>query len=189
MNAKKAAVLSLLFDVVEILVTAILIAAVLYGLGFRYVQVDGNSMQNTLQNGEKLITSNFFYQPEKGDVVVVNRYDNTRVYGEFELASSTSPIIKRVIGVEGDTVRITADAVYVNGEELDEPYTFGKNAPDKIYAADGIQEEVTVPEGCFFVMGDHRDESLDSRFAEVGFVSEEDIMGKAVWRLSPFGAL
>ena len=188
-NEKKTGLLTLAFDVLEILVTAVLVAAVLYGAGFRHVQVNGGSMQNTLQDGEQLITANWFYQPSRGDIVVINQYDSKKVYQEYELQTATVPLIKRVIGVAGDTVRITAEAVYVNGEKLDEPYVFGSNQPNAVYTGTGVTDEVVVPEGHFFVMGDHRDASADSRFAEIGFISEEDIMGKAVWRLSPFGAL
>lgn len=191
---KQSKGLRLLFDLVEILVLAVVIAGLLYAAGFRQAQVDGRSMQDTLQHGERLLLSNFFYTPERGDIIVINRYDSTRTYSEFELATATTPLVKRVIGVGGDTVRITSDEVYVNGELLSESYTKGSNFPDYIQTEtpDGdITEvqEITVPEGCLFVMGDHRDDSLDSRFSEVGFIREENVMGKAIWRLAPFGSL
>ena len=194
MSMEKPKGLRLLFDVVEILVLAVIIAGILYAAGFRQAQVDGRSMESTLHHGERLLLSNFFYTPERGDIIVINRYDSTKTYSEFELATETTPLVKRVIGVGGDTVRISADAVYVNGELLEEAYTKGSNFPDYIQekAADGSVcevQELTVPEGCFFVLGDHRDDSLDSRFYEIGCIREQDVMGKAIWRFAPFGPL
>lgn len=194
MSMKQSKGLRLLFDVVEILVLAVVIAGILYAAGFRQAQVDGRSMEGTLQHGERLLLSNFFYTPERGDIVVINRYDSTQTYSEFELVSETTPLVKRVIGVGGDTVRITTDEVYVNGDLLEESYTKGSNFPDYIQAKaeDGSVsevQEITVPDGCLFVLGDHRDDSLDSRFYEIGCIREEDVMGKAIWRLAPFGSL
>ena len=183
MEEKRAKTLRRLFDVVDIFVTALVIATVLYMAGFRQAQVVGNSMQNTLQSGERLLLNNLFYEPQRGDIVVINRYDSTKTYAQSDLLHRAEPIVKRVIGVGGDTVEVTKDAVYLNGDLLDEPYV------DAAFWNDPYGMTVTVPEGYIFVLGDHRNDSLDSRWAEVGLIKTSDVMGKAVWKLAPFGSV
>ena len=168
-----------LYDTAEILVTSLLLVGILFACLFRTAGVDGESMKNTLQDGDYLVLYRLLYQPQRGDIVVINRYhaQNGRV---------EEPLIKRVIGVAGDTVEVTEDAVYLNGEMLEESYDLYYDHADRQNRP--TCEKLTVPEGKLFVMGDHRDNSKDSR--SIGCVDVEDVMGKAVWRISPdFGGL
>ena len=87
-------------------------------------------------------------------------------------------LIKRVIGLPGDIITIKDDAVYRNGERLDEPYT-------KDGVTHGEMAPVTVPQGAYFLLGDNREVSKDSRNADVGFVNKDEIKGKVVFRLFP----
>ncbi len=150
---------------------------------FRSITVSGDSMNNTLLDGDKVILTNFCYSPKYGDIVVIQanklKNKNTGMFGE--------PIIKRVIATEGETVRIdfTAGDVFVNDVLLKEDYIkdlthlrmFGWMESGVTY---------TVPENCVFVMGDNRMVSNDSRnLVDVGFVDESMIMGKAFVRFSP----
>lgn len=160
--------LSLVYDLLEVFVSALIVVAVIFTFFFRTAGVEGPSMNDTLQNEDRLIMYNFCYTPQRGDIVIVNRYHDGDI-------SITKPLIKRVIGVAGDTVKVTPDTVYLNGEPLDEPYV---NYPNSPYGV-----EVTVPEGQVFVMGDHRNASNDSR--ALGCFDVEDIMGKALWRIFP----
>ena len=160
--------LSLVYDLLEVFVSALVVVAIIFTFFFRTAGVDGESMNDTLNNEDRLIMYNFWYTPARGDIVIVNRYHD----GD---TSITKPLIKRVIGVAGDTVKVTEDKVYLNGELLDEPYVHYPNIPRNI--------EVTVPEGKVFVMGDHRNASNDSR--SLGCFAVEDIMGKALWRIFP----
>lgn len=93
------------------------------------------------------------------------------------------PIIKRVIATEGQTVDIDFDAgiVYVDGVALDEPYT-----NDYTYDREDFDEPVTVPENCIFVMGDNRNRSTDSRTEALGCVDTRYLLGKALFRITPF---
>ena len=132
-------------------------------------------MQYTLMNHDRLILTNLFYKPERGDIVVINRY-------------TQEPLVKRIIAVGGDTLDIDAETgeVILNGEVLEEPYL------DCFTPRNPLTGEVTIPEGHLFVMGDNRGNSHDSRSGDIGFVSEKDIMGKAVfriWPLNQFGGL
>ena len=137
----------------------------------RTVNVDGESMVPTLQDGDQLLARSLLYTPESGDVVVVDGYTK---FG--------APLVKRVIGVGGDTVDIDFDKgiVMVNGVVLEEPYI---SAPTT--RAFDVSFPVTVPEGQLFLLGDNRPFSKDSRHSEIGFIDERDILGEVVFRLMP----
>lgn len=150
---------------------------------FRSITVSGPSMNNTLTDGDKVISMNFCYTPKYGDIVIVQanklKNKNTGMYGE--------PIIKRVIAIGGDTVRIdyAGGNVYRNGELVEEDYI---KEPTHLHNEGWLQdnEEIVVPENCVFVMGDNRNVSNDSRnLQEVGFIDVDLIMGKAIVRFSP----
>ncbi len=165
-----------LYEWVEIITTALVVITLVFIFLFRLVNVDGTSMEATLHDRERLILSCLPYTPERGDIVVISR------------GTEDEPLIKRVIGVAGDTVAIdsTTGDVYLNGMILKEPYI------DVATSAELMKGEVTVPEGMVFVMGDNRSagNSLDSR--TFGCVEEERLIGKVVYRVSPinrFGGL
>ena len=138
----------------------------------RQVTVDGPSMNQTLQDQDRLLVSCFQYQPKTGDVVVVT-------HGQ-ELSE---PIIKRVIAVGGQTLSIDFDTgdVIVDGVLLKEPYIQGITT--QMSGSGQIPAE--IPEGYVFVMGDNRQNSLDSRSQRVGLVPVENIVGKAFFRIYP----
>ena len=141
---------------------------------FRVVVVSGPSMNQTLVHGDYLLLINnvFYTQPKQGDIIVAAK-------ASFDAGE---PIIKRVIATEGQWVDIDFDTgtVYVNGTALVEPYT---NTPTNLY--EGISFPLMVDEGCFFVMGDNRNESKDSRSIEIGQIDEREILGKAIFLFMP----
>ena len=169
-----------IFDVLEMFVFALAFVLIAMAFCFRHSVVDGPSMMNTLQHGEHLIISSLFYSPKQGDIVVVQ--DASKENSSKNLAK---PIVKRVIATEGQTVKIYYDAstnknlVYVDNVLLDEPYVY-IDEPDYTYR----NLEMTVPEGCVFLMGDHRNNSADSR-GTAGAFREEAILGKVVLRFLP----
>ncbi|WP_207655737.1 signal peptidase I [Vallitalea okinawensis] len=135
--------------------------------------VDGTSMNPTLEHGDYVIINKFIYnftEPDYKDIIVFP-YEN----------NPANPFIKRVIGLPGDEVDIHDGAVYVNGVALVEDYITGN-----VEATGNVDFPVTVPEGEYFVMGDHRDVSYDSRSTKVGTIPEENIIGKAGLRIWPF---
>lgn len=160
-------------DVRDIL--AILVAFMLvYVLFFRVVVVKGDSMNNTLVNGDRLllISSLFYRQSQQGDVIVACK-DSFR---------DGEPIVKRVIATEGQTVNIDVESgtVYVDGVALEEPYIATPTTNDG-----DMSFPLTVPENCIFVMGDNRDNSLDSRSSQIGLIREDEILGKVIFLLIP----
>lgn len=136
--------------------------------------VSGSSMESTLHNKENLLVEKVSYRfkdPDRFDVIVFYPYGR----------ESDDYYIKRVIGLPGETVQIKGDTIYINGEEIKENY--GKDP--MVYA--GIAEEpLKLADDEFFVLGDNREVSEDSRYEEVGPVKRENIEGKAILRIYPF---
>ena len=171
------------FDWVEILVHAILAVVLCFSFLFRIATIDGESMTNTLQNGEKVIITNLAYEPKAGDIVVISRNRENSVY---TANVGNKPIIKRIIATEGQTVDIDFEkgVVYVDGVALEEGYT---RTPTNLKY--DIDFPVRVDEGCVFVLGDNRNNSLDSRSSQIGdygMIDTRYILGHAVCRIFPF---
>ena len=143
-------------------------------IGIRIAEVDGNSMYPGLVSGDKIIISGIFYTPEYGDIVAIGRAD-----------SNNNSFIKRIVGLPGDEIDINFDThiVTVNGYVVPETYKVNAALSEK----GDLTYPVTVPENCVFVLGDNRDDYLDSRFSEIGFIKLDEIAGKAIYRIYPFG--
>ncbi|MHC1746175.1 MAG: signal peptidase I [Negativicutes bacterium] len=155
--------------VVSIIIAIVLAFFIRYFIVELYM-VEGPSMRPTLVNGERLVVNKFIYrlkQPEKGDIVVF-RYPR----------DPSRDFIKRVIGVAGDTIEVKDGKVFLNGQLLNESYILERTR--------GSYPAATIPDGHIFVMGDNRNNSEDSRFRDVGFVSLEMLKGKAVMVFWPF---
>ena len=144
--------------------------------------VDGESMQTTLTDRERVFVekvSYWFHEPERGDIVIV-RYPNR-----------TARFVKRVIAMPGETIEIKADGfVYINDKKLDERAYAGDwygNIYTKVMTVGNVNGRYTVPDGYYFVIGDNRNESHDSRHNDVGPIPACDVLGRVravVWPLS-----
>jgi signal peptidase I len=161
---------TVLRSTVYTLITVAAIAILVATLWLPVLQIYGNSMTPSLQDGEIIFsikTSDF----EPGDIAAF--YYNNKI------------LVKRIICGPGDWINIEEDGtVYVNDVMLDEPYVFEKSLGDC-----NIEMPFQVPDGRFFVMGDHRSTSVDSRNTAVGCVSQEQIVGKIMFRVWPFNRM
>lgn len=137
--------------------------------------VSGESMESTLNNGDNLIIDKISYRisdPKRFEIVVFPNPMDKSVY-----------FIKRIIGLPGETVKIDSDGkIYINGSVLHENY--GKEVINNPGRA---AETITLGKDEYFVMGDNRNNSLDSRFEEVGNIHRSDFIGRAWIRIYPFG--
>lgn len=165
---------SIIFNVV-IITSIVLIINYFF---FANVKVEGASMEPTLHDEDRLIL-NKFSDLERFDIVVFPAPDNEK-----------DKYIKRIIGVPGDQIEYREDQLYLNGEPFSEKYLPDYQSPDSLYYETGhfslesLLGAKTVPEGQYFVLGDNRMNSRDSR--EFGFIDEEDMVGKVVFRYWPF---
>lgn len=160
---------SLARESLETILGAVSLALFIMVFVARAFTVDGPSMLPTLQSGERLLIDKVTYRlrsPERGEILVF-RYP----------ADPSHYFIKRVIGLPGDEVRLAGGRVFVNGQPLNESYI---NGPIR-----GRDRTYRVPEGSYFVLGDNRNNSQDSRSAAVGFVPRSAIVGRAVVRFWP----
>ena len=162
----------LIFDWSNAFMIALIIIVMLLTFVFRQVTVNGDSMNDTLQSGDKLILYSFMYKPQNGDIVVIS-------HGK----DYSDPIIKRVIAVEGQSLKINYDTgeVTLDGVVLKEDYI--KGLTKRVHPSLEIPD--VIPEGYVFVMGDNRENSLDSRSTQIGLIPVENIIGKAELRILP----
>lgn len=162
-------------DVIYILVAFLLV----YALCFRVVIVEGESMKQTLVDGDRilLISRTLYHNPKQGDIIVASK-DSFRD-GEC--------IVKRVIATEGQKVDIDFDnrTVYVDDQPLDESYAFFHDDDHRPMIQEGVEFPLVVDEGCVFVMGDNRNNSTDSRSPNIGLIDLREILGRAVFIIVP----
>ena len=163
-----------LYEWIQSLVGSVLVVVAIFTFGIRMLGVDGHSMLNTLQHGDRLMVVNpiFYHDYKYGDIVIL------RKTGVFD----NEPIVKRVIATGGQTVDIdfSEGVVYVDGEALEEDYI-----REPTYTAEGTEFPLTVPEGSIFVMGDNRNGSSDSRDYRLCTVDTRYVIGKAAFLLFP----
>ena len=167
------------FGWLQALTVALAVLLVLFTFVGRIIGVDGTSMVPTLNHGDLLFIQSLNYTPEAGDIVVLHK----------DFADITSPIVKRIIAVGGQTVEVNynTSTVYVDGQPLEEPYInevmFDPAGP---YTSQTFWE---IPEGSVFVMGDNRNYSSDSRDERLGIIDNRYILGHAVFTLFPLSSI
>lgn len=139
------------------------------------IQVNGISMDSTLKDGDIMLLNKLQYKRygvKRGDIVVIK--------------NRGSHIIKRIIGLPGDNIKVEDNILYINGKEYKEDY-LDKGTVTNNFSLEELFDTDKVPEGTYFVMGDNRDDSLDSRI--LGFIDEDDIEGIASITIFPFDRL
>lgn len=163
------------FDFLQGIVVVLAIMVMIYLFVMSPQEISGASMEPYFHNGEYILTNKIAYKfgnPERGDVVIFKSPRNKDI-----------DYIKRIIGKPGDAVGLRDSSIFINGEKISEPYL----SPDiYIFGGSYLREgsEVIIPPGHYFLMGDNRSHSSDSR--EFGPISKEDFIGKAILRYWPF---
>ena len=163
------------FEWMQSLILAVTVLFFVFSFLVRPVEVVGDSMLPTLQDGNWLVVSAFDRAPKQGDVVIITQPVKT---------DSGEPIVKRVIAVGGQQVDIDFEngVVRVDGRALTEPYVM-ELTRRKL----DVDFPLTVPEGKLFVMGDNRNRSLDSRSTRIGMIDTRFVLGRVLLRVRPFG--
>ncbi len=160
----------------KIIATALVFAFIITQF-IRPTLVRGESMYPTLKENNYLIINRMAYktgEPKDGDIIVFS----TQLLQEN---GNKKDLVKRIIAVEGEHIKIEDSKVYINDKLIDEPYIHNNYTEGNI--------DIVIPEGKVFAMGDNREKSLDSRYEDVGLVDEKDIMGKVMIRLFPFNKI
>ena len=165
---------SFMYETAAAVATAVVILFIVFTFFLRGVGVQGDSMEPTLHDGDWLAVS-ALSSASRGDVVILTQPN-----------SMDKPLVKRVIAMGGEEVNIdfVSHVVTVDGKVLDEPYIAAVTEE-----SGDVQFPLVVPKGHVFVMGDNRNNSLDSRFSVVGCIDEEYILGVAKYRVFPFNGL
>lgn len=155
-----------------VLFQVIIVLVLLFTFVLSPVRVNGGSMSPTLEQGEVLLIdklSLFLRMPQRGSMVIFTRPD------------ANEELIKRIIGMPGETIQIKEGNVYVNGRKLDESIYAPAVAED--------YDAIVVPDGCVFVLGDDRAQSLDSRDPSIGCIPLNELDGRVRLRVSPFSRI
>lgn len=200
MEKKKKSFIREIFEWVILIFSAFLIASVIQSELFALTEVNMSSMMETLVQGDKLIMNKLAYtmqEPERGDIIIFLRDEPVDgILGRISIYTSDiamklkgefrrNRLIKRVIGIPGDTVEIRDNVLYVNGVEQTEPYA--RIDPFENIVANGNMGKIEVQPGELFVLGDNRGESLDSR--SFGVIRRDWVEGKAIFRILPFNKI
>ena len=152
----------------KIIISAVAIAVVLVLFIIMNAKVPSGSMKDTINEGDRIVGLRLAYafsSPKRGDIIIFKYPDN-----------ESTKYVKRVIGLPGDTVSFKDGDVYINGEKLNEPYLKTQHST---YAS---VESYTVPEGSYFMLGDNRENSKDSRFWNNTYVKKQKILAKVMFR-------
>ncbi|MCR4595002.1 MAG: signal peptidase I [Clostridiales bacterium] len=168
---KNSKLLEYAYDFAEILIYALVAILILFTFILKTSVINGESMENTLHNGENVLITAVNSDIKYGDVVVISQ---PNFYEKV--------LIKRVIATEGQTVSFNQETgkVEVDGVELKEDYIKDQNL---LFIYQSMRKECVVPEGCVFVMGDNRNNSADSRDPNVGVIDKRYIIGKVFYKV------
>lgn len=160
------------------IVIAIVLATLLNKFVLINARIPSGSMENTIQVGDRIVGFRLAYNsnsPKRGDIIMFHHPDHPD--------DPDNILIKRIIGLPGDTIVITDGQIFINGEEFKEDYL------KEVWINNNGPYTFEVPENSYFVMGDNRNTSADARSWDNSYVTEDLILGKAVFRYYPFNAI
>lgn len=164
-----------IFDWIKIVIVAVVVALVINNYVIINAEVPTPSMYPTIQKKTRMIGSRLsfvFSEVERGDIIIFKYPDNEK-----------ENFVKRVIGLPGETIEIKEGVVYINDEPLNEPYVYYKGGSPYV---SGDYKKTLIPKGCYFVLGDNRNDSKDSRFWKTTpYVKKNQIIGRALFTYYP----
>lgn len=166
------------FEWLDSIVIALVAVIFIFTMVLGKVEVSGESMLDTLRNGDQLIITGYNYTPKCGDIVIIAKNASKTELGKIY---TDNPLVKRVVATEGQTVEIKDGCLYVDDIRQQEDYA------RTLTADNGFKGKQTVPKDCIFVLGDNRGDSADSRL--IGFIPKQYVMGKVLCRIFPFDSI
>lgn len=169
---KKRSIAKEILSYILVISIALVVAIVINNFVIINATVPTNSMANTIKENDKLFgyrLAYLFFEPQRGDVVIFEH----QCYKDSEKEA----LVKRVVGIEGDTVQIINGVLYRNGKVIEENFL--------AEPMEGSYGPYVVPAGCYFLLGDNRNISDDARFWDYAYVKKEDIIAKAVFKYAP----
>ncbi|MGN0114856.1 MAG: signal peptidase I, partial [Acutalibacteraceae bacterium] len=166
------------FEWLDSIVIALVAVIFIFTMVLGKVEVSGESMLDTLHDGDQLIITGYNYTPKRGDIVIIAKNASKTELGKLY---TNKPLVKRVVATEGQTVEIKDGYLYVDNVKQEEDYA------RTLTVDNGFRGKQTVPEGCVFVLGDNRGDSADSRI--IGFIPKQYVMGKVLCRIFPFDSI
>lgn len=166
------------FEWLDSIVIALVAVIFIFTMLLGKVEVSGDSMLDTLHNGDQLIITGYNYTPTRGDIVIIAKNASKTELGRIY---TNKPLVKRIVATEGQTVEIKDGYLFVDGVKQEENYA------RTLTVDNGFKGKQTVPEGCIFVLGDNRGDSADSRL--IGFIPKQYVLGKVLCRIFPFDSI
>lgn len=166
------------FEWLDSIVIALVAVIFIFTMVLGKVEVSGESMLDTLRNGDQLIITGYNYTPKCGDIVIIAKNASKTELGKIY---TDNPLVKRIVATEGQTVEIKDGCLYVDDIRQQEDYA------RTLTADNGFKGKQTVPKDCIFVLGDNRGDSADSRL--IGFIPKQYVMGKVLCRIFPFDSI
>lgn len=152
--------------ILNYLLISLILFLIIIGISLKPIKIKGNSMSPRLKDGDWVLINKIAYtlsKPQRQDIIVFSAQGDNEKY-----------MVKRIIGLEGESIQITSGSIYIDNDLLNEYYieSFGK---------DNFHKRI-IPENYYFVLGDNRKISIDSRYKEVGFINKKHIIGKIIFK-------
>lgn len=163
--------------VIDIAIAAVIVY-IITTFAFQNMYVIGNSMMPTLKHGETVLINKLTYrknEPDRHDIVAFRHKDSS---------NKEINIVKRIIGIPGDTIELIENTIYLNNKKIE--YFIEEHNQEDLDKIGNMEYPIVVPDNTYFVLGDNKYNSIDSRYQEIGMISSSELVGKIFVRIWPF---